>query len=243
MKRQYWGVLLALAAGMSAALPLASAEPFLLRYDPGYAFPEEEGWQRLTYDPEGLLRRDTDGTFLTLDSSASDAIADSYWADGPGINPSAGEELRVTWRMQTIQTQTDNLRSDVTLLLSRSEPTPSYVELFLGPDYVSEGYGPDGHPVHVYSFSPGLHDFELVSNDLSSYALCIDGAVAFTGELGRPGGTGPFRVCFGDSVIGLSSISQWDYVQVAVVPEPGGLAAAAVIVALATRAMRRRGNA
>jgi hypothetical protein len=223
VKHQWCGALLALAVAVSAGAPLASAEPFLLRYDPGYTFPEEEGWQREPYDPEGLLRRDTDGTFLTLDSSASEQIADSYWVDAPGIDPSAGEELRITWCMQTLETQTDYFRSDVALSLARYESEWSYAELYLGPDYVSAGYGEDGYPLHVYTFSPGLHEFELRTGDISSYSLYVDGAPAFTGTLDRSTETGPFRVYFGDAIIGKSSISQWDYVQVAVVPEPRAL--------------------
>jgi hypothetical protein len=239
MEYRYWRALLALAVGISAASPLASAEPFLLRYDADYTFPEQQGWRRTTYDPDGLLVRELDGTLFTVDSSASVSISDLYWADGSVLDVSAGEQVRIRWRMQTLETDgTEHWQSDVTLTLL--DAGLNYAELDLGPGYVSGGYGQGGDPLHVYPFSRGLHDFELRS-DLLSYALYVDGVAAFTGTLdgGLPE-EGPFQVCFGDTYSGRSSVSQWDYMEAAVVAEPDEVSVLGAVLLVVATGLRRR---
>jgi len=227
MKHGYWGALLALAAGISAAPSQASAEPFVLRYDPGYMFPEQEGWERHTHDPEGLLSREVDGTVLRLDTSGSLSMPDFYYADCPGLDPTLGEELRVAWRMRTLETQPDYLWSDVGITVSGL--SSGYAVITVGPDYVSQEYGQGGLPEHVYYFTAGaMHQFEVRTQDMATFSLYVDETLAFASNFDRPAETGPFRVYFGDAVSGRRSVSEWDYVQVAGVPEPAGLCAAAV---------------
>ena len=66
---------------------------------------------------------------------------------------------------------------------------------------------------------PGVfHDYRLTSSDMRTYELYIDGELARAGTFWQ--GLTAARISWGPVADGVSSLSQWDYVRVGVVPEP-----------------------
>jgi hypothetical protein len=169
--------------------------------------------------------RELDSGSLRLDTRASISLADWYnfQAAPPVLLP--GESLNVHWCMRTLFTQTDYLRSDVLVYVQTGDS--GYVEFYLGPDYVSEDGGHGGYPEHFYphygypTYDPP--EFLFTTTDMQEYDLFVNGTLAFHGTFHNPTPSEIFSVGFGDVIIGKSSLSEWDYVDVQVVPEADGL--------------------
>jgi hypothetical protein len=197
---------------------VALGDGFYMNYD-GDQFPEDEGWQRRYSDPDGQTVRELDNGIFRLDTRASLSIYDLYVIQTDALNPQPGESLQIGWRMRTIFTQTDYLHSDVMLFLTNADS--AYVEFYLGPDYVSEHDLGGGEFEHVCQHGPPA-DFTsfLFATNMQDYSLFVDGNLAFIGQFHDYAWSGPFYLAFGDGVIGRSSLSEWDYVEVQVVPEP-----------------------
>lgn len=232
------GVLL-VAAALFAGGP-AVATPFYVRYDADETFPEQEGWTRFTNDYYGQVRRTLTGEALIVDSSASAELFDSYFVDLPDITPATGERLEVSWRMRTtFDTTPVPEASDVVVTVINAED--AYAILFLGEDFVAD-YAVIPEPPSVYPVTAGaFHEYRMVA-DMASYQLYVDGQFAFSGVFHGTSWTPGVKVLFGDSHIGQASVSEWDYVEVQVVPEPGALAAVAFLlggVAVSERGGRR----
>ena len=196
----------------------ASAEEFYLRYD-GNDFPENEGWERRFSDPGGQIKREIDNGVFRLDTRASTSIYDGYVIQSEALDLLTGEELRMSWRMETIETQTPYWLSDVVVGLTNAEA--AYVQLLIAPGFVREGDLPGGDPAHLYLFDVGVpHTFSFVTTDMQEYDLFVDDEFAFHGLFDSSALIGPLHAWFGDGAVGLSSLSQWDWIEIAVVPEP-----------------------
>lgn len=224
-------LLLAALASASAGL----ADPFYLRYDADETFPEQEGWSRHRHDPNGEIRRGIEDGLFWLDTRASLSISDFYRVTDAALEPAAAECLRITWRMRTLETDTFGGISDVALGFTNS--TREYVEFFLAPEYVSEqGEAPPGEPEHLYSIESGVfHTYTFVTFDAHTYELYVDGVDAFEGAFsGYSWAPGP-NAAFGDVIRGRSSLSEWDFVEVAVVPEAGTAVLSLVMAVLVGR--------
>lgn len=205
-----------------ASVSAASADPFYLRYDADETFPEQEGWTRYWSDPDGTLIRTVEHGIFRLDTRASTAIFDLYELVSQAFILDPGEELHVTWRMQTLETQVDWYWSDV--LLGVVNADHAFARLFLGPDFVSADERPPLGPERLYEFQGGIpHTFAFVSTDMLEYDLYVDGVHAFRGLFEGYAWRECPRIAFGDAVTGRSSLSEWDYLEVAVIPEPSGL--------------------
>lgn len=219
--------------------PLAAADPFYLRYDAN-VLPEEDGWTRFAvHDYENSIRT-VEGGIFTLDTRASLEIGDLYELWSPNIAPDPGEVLRVSWRMRTVESLEAFPYTDVALGINAFDHT--FVSFYIAPDYVIENeylYGATDLITHI---DPSrAHDYTLVSENLSYYVLFIDGSPAITGHFHGYGWPDTSRVVFGDSIVGLSSLSEWDYVEVAVVAEPSAMTLAAAGCVLLRRKARARG--
>ena len=216
----------------------ARADPFLVRYDANQ-FPEQVGWQRFGNDPHGLLVRTIDNGIFTIDSRASFEITDWYFQhlDALALEPS--EELRLEWRMRTVETDSFWQRTDVNLTISNLGQ--QFVKMYLAPDYVAVNEDGVEWPEHVYWFeAEGWHTFLFTSVDMEEYDLSVDGTHAFHGRFTRYLMAGPNRVAFGDTFYGLTSLSEWDYLQVEVIPEPAcGILAVVSAAVFVTAAIRR----
>jgi hypothetical protein len=218
---------------------LARADPFYLRYDATETFPEQDGWTRYGQDPEGLERRSLEDGWLTLDTRDSYSIMDYYAVRSSALDLEPGEQLRVAWRSQTLETDMDDgFWTDTGVYLTNA--AAEYVDLHVATDFVAHGgYASDGKPDHRLWFESGIpHTYVLTSNDMHVFRLDVDGELAFSGDFVYSAAMGPNGVCFGDACIGLRSLSTWDYFEVEVIPEPGALALgclAAISVGFTTR--------
>ena len=212
--RQLTVCLMLLAVGSLAV----SAEEFYLRYDAN-DFPENEGWERQFSDPGGQIEREIDSGIFRLDTRASTSLYDFYAIQSPTFDLLPGEELRVSWRMETVDTQTTYGLSDVAVGITNS--TSAFTKFYLAPDFVSEDEELGGDPEHVYAFDQGVpHSFLFVTSDMQEYDLFVDGVFAFHGALHGNALIGPLHVWFGDTTVGRSSLSRWGWIEIAVVPEP-----------------------
>jgi len=222
------------------ATSLGRADSFYLRYDADETFPEQEGWTRYWDDPDGELVRTIEDGIFRLDTRGSSAIFDLYRVISDAFDLEGGERLEVTWRMQTVETSGSYGRSDVIVLIVNKDH--AYAEFFLGRDFVSEDEELGGEPEHFYNVDPGVpHVLEFVTDDMSDYELFVDGDFAFRGLFHGYAWHAVPRVSFGDAMIGRTSLSEWDYVEVAVVPEASSsvLGAALVTVAWGYRRIRQ----
>lgn len=206
--------------GFSLGVASAAADPFFARYDANEVYPEDAGWSRFRYDPSGLQRRTLNEGILTLDDTASDQIYDFYSMRDSALSLGPGEQLLVTWRMQTLVDtwELDN-RSDVALGVVG--PSGTFVHLNLGTDRVAHDENRNNPDAEVVAFFAPLeyHTFAFATPDYQNFTLSVDGIEAFSGIFpagGIPTDAGAF---FGDFVVGASSIAEWDFIEIAVVPE------------------------
>jgi len=225
---------------LTSGASLARADSFYLRYNADETFPEQEGWVRYTQGPWWLSERGLRDGIFRLDTRASASIADHYMVTDPALEPAMGQFLRLTWCMRTLESDLLGDMSDVDLGITNA--ARQNVQFFVAPEFVVEtGDGPPWDPEHWYPLKPGaFHTYLFVTSDMQTYELYVDGAFAFGGEFrGTSFRPGP-NVGFGDVIVGLSSLSEWDFVEVAVVPEPSAALSAALPGFLWS--IRRRGS-
>ncbi|MGD8453210.1 MAG: hypothetical protein PVJ57_15435 [Phycisphaerae bacterium] len=218
--RSVTGVIVFLSAALLLAGAVsARADPFYLRYDADEVYPEDAGWERHTTDPYGLLERSLADGILTIDSRRSAYITDWYDREIAELELAPGEELRFTWRVNILEADTDDGDSDTNVAVSNA--SAQYVKLFLAPTFVAANEDGVSGPEHIYELAQqGWHTFLLSSFDMLHYDLFVDNTYAFSGDFTRHLIPGPNRVSFGDTFIGLTSRSAWDFVEIQVVPEP-----------------------
>ena len=233
--------ILSAALFLLLAAPVAArADPFYLRYDADEVYPEDAGWERHTTDPYGLLVRDLDSGNFTSDSRASPYISDFYRRDLGDLGPDPGEIVTVTWRMRVPWADASDYEADPAVLISNG--SSEYVQFFVGMDFVAVNEDGLLGPEHLYEFEPRQwRTFSFVSADLEHCELYVDGAFAFTGQFSRHYIGGPNRVSFGDTFIGFASLSEWDYLEVAVAPEAASAPLVLTAMAFCVH-LRRRGS-
>jgi hypothetical protein len=210
----------------------AGADQFWIEYNASCGqFPEEVGWDRLAMG--GGAQRSLDGGVLTLDGLASTMIVDDYGVLHP-IDLAPGELFVMQWRLRVDEVH--------------GFADPAVAAWTEGFGAVNLGYSETSiysvyERVWIVDIEPhAFHEYRLVSNDLLSYTLSIDGAVAYAGAMVPPShGAG---IGWGDTVEGARSRSAWDYVAFGVVPEPSMalLLASACLTATLLRARRTRRN-
>ncbi|MGE0479163.1 MAG: hypothetical protein AB7Q17_01705 [Phycisphaerae bacterium] len=226
-----WGALLLATA--------AQAAPYHLRYEPTETFPEGDGWERLFSDPDGTTARSTDAGAFELDTSGSISSFDTYLSPAGALSLDLGEELRVSWRMQTVANTRSNGRSDISVLVLA--PNRTYTEIFLGVDFVSADEPPGGVVEHNVPLVPGQpNDFHLVSHDFDTYSFFVGETFAFSGRFSGEALAAGGRIAWGDTLIGAASHSVWSYVDVSVIPEPSSLTV--VVASIGVGAIVRRRN-
>jgi hypothetical protein len=221
------------------AASLARAEPFYMRYDATETFPEQDGWTRYRQDPEGLEKRSVEGGWLTLDTRDSYSIFDLYYTRSSAFDLQPGEQLRIAWCMQALETDVCDYMADPSVCITNA--ASQYVDLYMARDFVAHGgRGLEHKPDEELSIESGApHSYLLTSDDMHTFRLDVDGEFAFAGEFLSDAAIGPNCVCFGDTFVGLRSLSTWDYFEASVVPEPSVAALVTAAGASAFLAARR----
>ncbi len=206
MSSKGFGILMACIAVLAGR---ARAEPFWIAYEADDGrFPEEVGWERITYGG-GDARWFEDGA-LVLDGRASIEIADLYQIQRP-LEPGPDELFVMEWRLRV-----DELSGVDDPGISIGSSGDGVVTLTFSESSIYSWY--EGTSI---DFSPGsFHDYRFTSPDMLTYRLYLDGQLVHTGSF-----VGPWyssKVMWGDAVLGASSLAAWDFARFGVVPEPAG---------------------
>lgn len=177
----------------------ARGTPYLVDYEPSSGlYPEQTGWSRYI-DYGGAERSIEDGALL-LDSRASLGIMDYYikYMNGT-LDPDPGETFFMQWRLKIDETVNGN-DLDVWLFSDQSWSVAFHFDA----DTIQSAY-----ELGVQApFAPGIfHDYDLVSPDMRSYTLYIDGAPAIQGSFRHLLG-GASEAGWGDDVQGSTSLSR-----------------------------------
>jgi hypothetical protein len=224
-----WVAVFGLLVGV---VPLARADPYWITYE-GDAFPENDGWTRV----HGSMpaERWLDDGKLFIDSRADLAIYDYVKMTFDGnLDPGPGETFVMRWRLRV---DDEEGFYDPAIGVTSNEVAP---DVFYRAAF---GFREDRVLSALETgvsapLEPGIfHEYELRSFDMRAYALYIDGDLAIRGVFTEV--FGPTRVSWGDTVSGATSLSEWDYVQFGVVPEPAAWMCAALLALWSCRAMWR----
>jgi len=206
---------------LAIAVSQAGADQFWYTYE-GNDYPEIEGpWIR--YTRAGGAQRSLQDGSLILDSLADWHIVDEYYITTPLVlDP--GESLEVDWRLRVDQSP-DNPDAWVVVRAG----TDGAVVL----NYLDDGIWSGFEGVWI-DFAPGVfHDYSLISYDLATYALYIDGQLVRNGYF--EGFWSSSGLTWGDGTEGATSMTSWDFARFGVVPEPP----AGFVMALAGLAVLR----
>jgi hypothetical protein len=221
-------LLFVLAAALGTLTAPAGADEYWITYE-GNDLPENEGWTRYwgnqdgEYQGDGAIRTLDDGV-LTIDTLHDPWIYDYNWIDRPGeFDPQPGETLIAEWRLKVDEVVGVWCGPGVSL----ASDERWRVGFAFHEEYMWSMFEDD---VFIPIVPDMFHEYRLVSSDVRSYDLYIDG------ELARCGTWGQFarrsRATWGDFSYPVSSRSQWDYFRFGVVPEPKALSL--ILVAMAS---------
>jgi hypothetical protein len=199
-------------AALGLLASTAGADEYWIAYE-GNDFPENAGWTRVYgnehgYGQGGAERWIDNGVFV-VDSRRHPLIFDFYQIERD-LDPLPGEVFVMRWRMRVLEL-TGNYDSSVGMFSNNFMALGfAFTE-----DSIFSVFEDDvGAPLAQGQF----HDFEVVSRDMLTYELCIDGAPGFAGEFWES--VDRRRVGWGDGVQGAASLTEWDYFEFGVVAEP-----------------------
>ncbi len=185
---------------------VASADEYWITYE-GNDFPENEGWQRISYgQPERWIE---DGC-LVIDSRGSVSWVEFYQLNmGGNLDPGPGELFVMQWRLRIDEAY----GADITVGVFSDDKWAAAFQL--DADTISSVFELDTSA----PFLPDVfHEFELRSSDMRSYDLYIDDDLAIEGSFWLS--LTDSLVGWGDDVQGAASLSRWDCFRFGVVPEP-----------------------
>jgi hypothetical protein len=167
----------------------------------GNNYPEMSFWQR-TVQGGGAARTLEDGV-MVLDGTASPDIADDYWKGGlPILQP--GEVFKASWRLRV-----DDVQFGPDPIVAFATPSANgNVQFRYWENRVC-------FPLEDWAWvpiAPGVfHEYSLVSTDMSTYKLYVDGQLAHVGQFLLYSDLS--GLLWGDGTTGAASASTWDYVR------------------------------
>lgn len=190
----------------------AGAEQYWVAWE-GNDYPENEGWERRVNGSGGPAIRTLHNGIMTMDGRADLQIDDYYRMERP-LNPEAGEEFVMQWRLRVNEVDGHPLGLyDPGVQLYSDDDWA--VSLLFGTDFIRSF-----HEDLEFPMQPGMfHAFEFRSLYMRSYQLFVDGSLIHVGSLWEPD-FDRSRVHWGDLARGSASLVDWDYFQFGVVPEP-----------------------
>jgi len=170
-------------------------------------FPEQQGWQRNT-DAGGAQRWFEDGAFV-LDASADPAIIESY-SRGMESLPDPNDPTHVFVCEWSLKVESMTGWWD-----------PTFFVTFKGHGDVVLGFKMD----RIYSLYEGkyiayfepdvFHTYRLVTSNMDSYTLAVDGMPVYAGDVSPWGNYSVVQ--FGDAGPADAGLSRFDYVRYGVV--------------------------
>lgn len=186
-----------------------------LLYD-GSVFPEQGGWT-IAGDPEDptAYTRTLDDGVLGIEGLAGQSSTVQYRAEAAldsGL-------IVCEWRSRT-----SNDHGYSSLVWSLMNPG-AWSQVIIGWDahHATAYFEPEAGVIASSAQMPlteGYHTYRLVS-DGSMHSLFVDGALLLSGALQAPMGLdGQIQFGFGKPGGDVSTMSQWDYIQLTTVPEP-----------------------
>ena len=209
----------------------AAATPYWFAYE-GNDLPENEGWGRSWGNDSGSQQGDgavrtVENGVLTMDSLYDLRVYDyAYLYPYGEVDPDAGELFVAECRVKIDEAIGDGY--DSTFGVSSDSAMQLAFGLF--PDRI-ESIWEDDFAIPV---APGVfHDYRVMSWDMQTYELYIDGELAHQGTFWQ--GSLYSKLAWGDGVRGAASLTHWDYVRFGVVPEPDSLLLLTVMCACAVR--------
>ena len=197
----------------------AGADEYWITYE-GNDLPENEGWQRNWGNDDGAHEgtgavRTVENGVLTMDSLYDDRVYDYACRYLYGeVDPDPSELFIAEWRVN-VEDSIGNGRDSMVVVASDNA-----MQLAFGlfPDYIESKWEDDV----TLSITPGIfHDYRVLSWDMQTYELYIDGDLAHQGTFWQ--GSLESKLAWGDGVSGAASRTHWDYVRMGVVPEPASL--------------------
>jgi hypothetical protein len=226
-----WLFVLLAALGVLAAP--AGADEYWLTYE-GNDLPENEGWERHwgnddgSNEGDGAIRTVENG-ILTMDSLYDLRVYDYACRYPYGeVDPEPGELFIAQWRVMVAETIGDG--RDSMLVIASDGAMQLAFGLF--PDYIESKWEDDV----TLPVTPGMfHDYRVLSWDMETYELYIDGDLMHEGTFWQ--GLLDSKLAWGDGVRGAASLAHWDYVHFGVVPEPCSIL---MLIALCVYARRNR---
>lgn len=180
----------------------------------GNDYPENDGWERRVNGSGGPAIRTLNDGIMTMDGRADLQIDDYYRMERP-LNPEAGEEFIMQWRLRVNEVDGHPLGLyDPGVQLYSDDDWA--VSLLFGTDFIRSFHEDLTFPMEGGVF----HTFEFRSLDMRSYRLFVDDSLIHVGSLWEPD-FDRSRVHWGDLARGSASLVDWDYFRFGVVPEPG----------------------
>ncbi len=222
-------------AALTAALGASSlADQYWISWD-GTDWPENQGWTRIwgnwdgLYQGEGAHRTLEDGV-LTYDSLFDDGVYDFSRVYRPGqMDPAPGELFVMEWRLKVLQVDG---YADPDVGVSSNDAWRLGLEFGYDRIYsIFEGY------LEIPFAAGAWHSYAVVSSDMRTYDLYIDGELAREGNFVHL--VSPGRIGWGDAIQGAASLHSWDYFRFGVVPEPVPLVMVLVVGASVVRGRRQ----
>ncbi len=211
--------LFVLAAALGVLVAPAGADEYWITYE-GNDLPENEGWQRNwgndegAHEGNGAIRTVEDG-ILTMDSMYDLRVYDyacRYLYDE--FDPDPGELFIAECRVKVDETIGDGYDTGVGICSDEGW----LLGLGCFPDHIESEFEDD---VYI-PIEPGVfHEYRVLSWDMQTYELYIDGDLVHQGTFWQ--GSLGSKFGWGDCVRGAASLAHWDYVGFGVVPEPSSL--------------------
>jgi len=226
-------LLFVVVAALGVLASTAGADEYWITYE-GNDLPENEGWNRSwgnddgEHHGDGAYRTVEDG-ILTMDSMYDLRVYDYAYRHLPGeLDPDAGELFVAEWRLKVDETIGAHWDSKVSICSGEGW----LLGLGCFPDHIESQFEDD---VYIPITPEVFHEYRLLSWNMETYELYIDGDLAHIGEFSDR--TLASRFSWGDCVSGSASRANWDYVRFGVMPEPGSLL---MLIGLSACAQRRR---
>jgi len=213
--------LLAVFVSAFAVCTVGSADTYWVAWEgegDTAGLPDQCGWERNwgnwngQYQGPGANPTLENGV-LTFDSLYDPGVCDFYEMDRPGeIDPGPGSVFLMEWRLKVDQTIGGHDPE-----LAVASDTARIVGLAYTADEMLSTFEPDV----LVPITPGYHDYRVISWDMLSYELYMDGALVHVGTFWQ--GVCDAYVAWGDGVQGAASLHHWDWFRfgAVVAPQPG----------------------